>query len=670
MALWHQTDTGRSEWIQEFGSKVDKLVDPILTRYGREGQGMLIANLRWQCQQNVSTVYSRLQATTARAISSTTDSRAGSPQDSPNHSSGHIEAADIAEQPETERGQSSDAEVPVISVQQLEILGSFESWGERRRRYAELNAIYTRRRMNWPNAEELENLLKSARGWAKPVLRGLVSEVQDVFDLKQRVTQQSFDKFIVRDTYFWKRYQEFESALWEEGWPEPSLEDHAIMAMTERATSATKAQSSNERQARPALDPLAGKGPGASSEMTDQYRLGKIEEILKPHYAEIRDLDVRLQALCECESDADRASLAEGLRARAPVWAAESLLAVINNPDLPPIEPARFDRIVSKLIVRLTEDAAEFFSLDQYLDFPKYRDDIRARLMEDLPKIAKNPSEINRRRYLGEPMMHGTMPDLAQWRRQQEDIAIQKARDILNSRPGWAQSQLALTQAEEVFGETLHLDPWQRALNYYRAMGEAWLRIVSDNETLQAFYTILPVIMEGVYLKCLGITTEAFEATSPPALQFVQDLSNGDKEFRKRAAERAIDGQGPAPVPEAERPETAGRDTDSGASPAEPPPRKTDGAEHESSGTRKRGKPISRQDAKQEKRRGKTRSAWLESTLTQHPDWSSDLDIAAHGGPSYNTIQRYRSGTKSTRDNYVRKKLAKALGCNIPEVPE
>ena len=429
----------------------------------------MIANLRWQCQQNVSTVHSRLQANTASAISSTTDSQAGSPQDRPDHASGHIDAADIAERPETESGQSSGADVPAISVQQWEILSSFESWGERRRRYADLNAEYTRARKNWPDGEGVENLLRSARGWAKPLLRELVSEVQDVFELKQRVAKQAFDKFIKEKTYFCERFQEFESALWEERWP--SLEDHAIVAMAERAKSATKAQSSNERQSRPALDPLAGKGPGASSEMTDQYRLGKIEEILKPHYSEIRDPDVRLPALCECESDADRASLAEGLRARAPVWAAESLLAVINNPDLPPIEPARFDRIVSKLIVRLTEDAAEFFSLDQYLNFPRYRDDIRARLMEDLPKIAKNPSEVNRRRYLGEPMMHGTMPDLVQWRRQQEDIAIQKARDILNSRPGWAQSQLALTQAEEDFDETLHLDPWQRALNYYRATG-------------------------------------------------------------------------------------------------------------------------------------------------------------------------------------------------------
>jgi hypothetical protein len=169
-ALWRQTDPGRSEWIQEFGAKVDKLVDPVLRRYGREGEGM-IANLRWKCQMNVSLVHSTLQTSTASAMSSTTDSASGSPQNGPDHASRNTEAADIAEQPETERGQSSGAEVPAISVQQWEILGFFESWGERRRRYADLNTAYTRRRKNGPDAERVENLLKSARGWAEPLLR-------------------------------------------------------------------------------------------------------------------------------------------------------------------------------------------------------------------------------------------------------------------------------------------------------------------------------------------------------------------------------------------------------------------------------------------------------------------------------------------------------------------
>jgi hypothetical protein len=68
--------------------------------------------------------------------------------------------------------------------------------------------------------------------------------------------------------------------------------------------------------------------------------------------------------------------------------------------------------------------------------------------------------------------------------------------------------------------------------------------------------------------------------------------------------------------------------------------------------------------------RGKKRSTWLNAKLTQHPDWSSDKDIAANRGPSYNTIQRYRSGATSTQDLSVRKGFAKAFQCEITEVPE
>src|ERR1039458_1541237 len=88
--------------------------------------------------------------------------------------------------------------------------------------------------------------------------------------------------------------------------------------------------------------------------MADQSRLDKIEEILKPHYSEIRDPDVRLSALGACNSDAERAALAEGLCGRASVWATEALLAVLTNPDLPPVEPALFHGIVSTTAPRRT----------------------------------------------------------------------------------------------------------------------------------------------------------------------------------------------------------------------------------------------------------------------------------------------------------------------------
>jgi hypothetical protein len=67
--------------------------------------------------------------------------------------------------------------------------------------------------------------------------------------------------------------------------------------------------------------------------------------------------------------------------------------------------------------------------------------------------------------------------------------------------------------------------------------------------------------------------------------------------------------------------------------------------------------------------RAKIRSAWVDQKLAEHPGWTSDTDIAGNGGPSYNTIRRYRSGARSTRDMQVCKQLAKAFKCALTEVP-
>ncbi len=67
--------------------------------------------------------------------------------------------------------------------------------------------------------------------------------------------------------------------------------------------------------------------------------------------------------------------------------------------------------------------------------------------------------------------------------------------------------------------------------------------------------------------------------------------------------------------------------------------------------------------------RTKLRSGWVDQKLSQHKTWTSDTDIAANGGPAYNTIQRFRSGARSTRDLYVRRQLANAFKCDITEVP-
>jgi hypothetical protein len=71
-----------------------------------------------------------------------------------------------------------------------------------------------------------------------------------------------------------------------------------------------------------------------------------------------------------------------------------------------------------------------------------------------------------------------------------------------------------------------------------------------------------------------------------------------------------------------------------------------------------------------DKEKSRARCAWLDQRLDQHASWSSDNDIATSSGPAYNTIQRYRSGAASSRDRYVRQKLAKSFRCSIDEVPE
>jgi hypothetical protein len=78
---------------------------------------------------------------------------------------------------------------------------------------------------------------------------------------------------------------------------------------------------------------------------------------------------------------------------------------------------------------------------------------------------------------------------------------------------------------------------------------------------------------------------------------------------------------------------------------------------------------IPEEPANEQQRVARIRSEWLDGQLSRK-GWGSDLDIAAHMGPSYNTIQRYRSGKKSSQDRSVRGKLAKALGTDISNVPE
>jgi len=137
--------------------------------------------------------------------------------------------------------------------------------------------------------------------------------------------------------------------------------------------------------------------------MADQTTiLEKVNEILKPYYDQIADQDVRLPALCACQSDKERVALAEGLRGLANTWATQALLAVVKHPDMVSIEPGRLDDFANRLVSRLAEDAAEFYSTEGYANFPNYRSQIREALLKDLPKIAEHLRDVNRRRYLGD----------------------------------------------------------------------------------------------------------------------------------------------------------------------------------------------------------------------------------------------------------------------------
>jgi hypothetical protein len=134
----------------------------------------------------------------------------------------------------------------------------------------------------------------------------------------------------------------------------------------------------------------------------DQTIIEEIEEILRPHYAEIRDQDRLLPAMNACQSDTQRKALAEGLRGQAYTWAIKALRGALGHPEIGPMEPGRFDDLVNQLVIRLAEDAAESFSIPGNTDFPDCHHQILSALLEDLPKIAERAQEVNQRRYLGD----------------------------------------------------------------------------------------------------------------------------------------------------------------------------------------------------------------------------------------------------------------------------
>jgi len=237
-ALWRKTDAARAECIHDFLAKVENLIGPVLTRYGREGKD-LIDELRAECDINAWQVHSMLPTSPSCTTSSKEDSAAGASEDGTDHAGGHSEATDANEQSEAE-GCQSDAKRPVISIQLPAVLEFSDSWRKRMRRNADRSAQYARHLgRNGPEVGRQEDLLKDARVWAAATLTETVSEVQDVRELRERVVKQTWDQFVPKHRYysdFRLGYREFQSALWEEGWP--SLEDCALAEVIERADSA------------------------------------------------------------------------------------------------------------------------------------------------------------------------------------------------------------------------------------------------------------------------------------------------------------------------------------------------------------------------------------------------------------------------------------------------
>jgi hypothetical protein len=237
-ALWRKTDAEGAECIDDFLTKVEELIEPILTTYGDLGKG-LIEELRAGCRRNARQVNSMLRASPASPTSSTDDSAAISSQDEAGHAGGRGEAPDASEQSDTETDQTREADRLVISAQPVEILGFSDPWRKRVRQNEDCQARSARQLGRNPlEAGRQEGLLRDARAWAKAALRELVQEVQDLRELKERVVKQT-EEFIQRHRYysdFRLGYREFQSALWEEEWP--SLEDCALEAVIGRANSA------------------------------------------------------------------------------------------------------------------------------------------------------------------------------------------------------------------------------------------------------------------------------------------------------------------------------------------------------------------------------------------------------------------------------------------------
>jgi hypothetical protein len=70
-----------------------------------------------------------------------------------------------------------------------------------------------------------------------------------------------------------------------------------------------------------------------------------------------------------------------------------------------------------------------------------------------------------------------------------------------------------------------------------------------------------------------------------------------------------------------------------------------------------------------QKERGRIRSEWLDARLKGEGDVCISK-MAPKGGPSFNTVKKYRAGITTSQTKSVRAGLAKAFKCLFSEVPE
>jgi hypothetical protein len=273
-ALWGKTDVTRTESIAAFLVQIERLIAPILTRYGWVGQEFLdVLRKRYRLSAQMAPGF----VTSTQGMASTVESASDSQQSGNDYAKAEASHADLEK---TGGTQPDSARSSVIAVHQPTLLTFSGSWSEYRRTLADGNAVLKRKRLK-NDSVAVERLLQNAREWAKAKLKPTASEVQDVFELKDRVVSQTYDRLVPNPGDF--PYGEFVPALWEEGWP--SLEDRAIEAILERAASGPSGAAGS-----PCIDAgVYGKHPsfGGAAWNADRELEDKLHEIREVYLTRI-----------------------------------------------------------------------------------------------------------------------------------------------------------------------------------------------------------------------------------------------------------------------------------------------------------------------------------------------------------------------------------------------